>query len=687
MVKDSPPQSRLWATAVHWLAGVTALIYVFSRFPPYLLLFNYSNSNPDFSWEQTLHRAFEQHLQFGRDIVFSYGPWGFLSGGYYPPTFTISVIAWIVLSLVFGWAGWCVAGHFSKNQLVSWCWLMGFIGVAGMPVEQNFDLRVVALLVLLLFLHFFVEGRSVTVIQALLALSLGVLSLTKFNIFIEAVIVVGVIATDNVFRQRHFPWLALLFAGSVLFFWVAATQRLDSIGPYFCHSWWITSGYTEAMMQTGDNEIQAAAGFLLAVTMLVVLTGYVAWKRHRHFGILPVTGLGAILFLTFKHGYVRQDDIHEVTATLSLLLIALVCLAVTWPVLQREKPWLCWTSLILLAGILFFSSSTFNNKHPKDGMLAQLARTFTFQSILAPAKLLNDTGTLQKGYEGYLAVKIRNEFPIPPVEGDVDIYPWNQVALFAHGLRYHPRPVIQSYSAYTPELAELNAAHLRSDRAASNILFEIRLENHRYPSLDDGRSWPELLTRYDIKDRNGTFVLLKRSAAPREYRLTPFKDLPVHFGEPVMLPDTTNEPIWAEMAINKTILGSAVSTFYKPPVLMLMVSLRDGRQVSHRLIPGMVRGGFLLSPLIRNEVDFVSLAAADKWSNLAGLEVTSVTVSADTQSHSTSCYQSPMWLRLYHLDYPRQDLKGMATGSAPIHPTAAGKARPDKLNHCGKELP
>jgi hypothetical protein len=74
IIVDSPQKSRTWATAVHWLAGATALIYVFSRFLPCQMLFHYWNSDLDFSWEQTLHRAFEQHLQSGRDIVFTYGP-------------------------------------------------------------------------------------------------------------------------------------------------------------------------------------------------------------------------------------------------------------------------------------------------------------------------------------------------------------------------------------------------------------------------------------------------------------------------------------------------------------------------------------------------------------------------------------------------------------------------------------
>jgi hypothetical protein len=91
----------------------------------------------------------------------------------------------------------------------------------------------------------------------------------------------------------------------------------------------------------------------------------------------------------------------------------------------------------------------------------------------------------------------------------------------------------------------------------------------------------------------------------------------------------------------------------------------------------MVRSGFLLSPLIQNNPAFLSLASAGGWSSLTGLEVTSVMVFADTPSVSTPCYQSPMRLRLYHLDYPRQDLKGMAAGTAtptiPLLPEKPGR--------------
>ncbi len=610
---------------------------------------------------QALHVGFEQRWQFGRDIVFTYGPWGFLSGGYYPPTFITSVIVWVILAVVFWWVGWRLACHFSGNKFFTWLWLAGFIGVASISGGQSFDIRGVEWVLLLLFLHFFVEERAVSTRQLSLAIALGLLSLVKFTSFIEAVIVVGVIAADTVFRRRKFPWIAAVFAGSILFFWMAAGQQLDLLWPFLLNSRQMTDGYAEAM-QLGGVEISDVICFLFASAMLVALTGYVAWNKYGRSGIFPVIALAAILFLTFKHGYVRCDSIHETTAALSLLVAALASLAVSWPVLQREKNSPRLPILLLVVGILFFSSFTFNGWFPQDGLLAQFASTFSTAKILAPAKSLANLDLLKKNYAQNLA-SIRKHFPTMPIYGTTDIYPWNQMVLFANGLQYDPRPVIQSYSAYTPQLAGLNATWLQSARAPSNILFEISPVNNHFPSLDDGLSWPELLTRYDIADTNGEFLLLKRAAAPRQFHLTPVNETTVQFGESFSLPATTNAALWAEMEINKSVFGKMIATFYNPPNLRLMVSLRDGRQIYYRMVPGMARGGFLLSPLIGDKAEFVSLASTDGWRDLSGLEVTAMTISAATKSGATICYESTIKLRLYRLDYPRQNLNKTNTES------------------------
>jgi len=314
-------------------------------------------------------------------------------------------------------------------------------------------------------------------------------------------------------------------------------------------------------------------------------------------------------------------------------------------------------SCLVIASMLF-ASSVFNCWLPGDGLWKQLAGTFSIYNLLAPVAGPY-TGYLRSNYEKNLASE-RKAHPLPPIEGDADLYSYDQTILFAHTLPYQPRPVIQSYSAYTPELAEINAAHLRTARAASNILFAIQPIDDRFPSLDDGRSWPELLTLYDLKgasDDKRTFLLLSRAAAAREFHLIPLQNTSARFGEPVTLPAATNGPVWVEIEIKKSLAGTVVSTLYKPPVLMLTVSLRDHGQQDFRLIPAMARGGFLLSPVIGDNRAFAALASADGQRDLAGREVMSMTVSADTRSRSTICYQSPMAVRFYRLDFPRQDFR------------------------------
>jgi hypothetical protein len=642
-----------WLTVVRGLAMAGMCLYVFSRFIPCRSVDDYPfNDGMDNAWSLVRHAAFIQHWQFGKDIVFTYGPWGFLARDYYPPTYPIAVTAWIILSLIFLCAGWRLASRLSDNRLVAGLWLVGFTAAASLPAGDDFNIRLVAWGLLLLFLHFFVEERVFTPTQALLVVSLGWLSLVKFTGLVESVMVVAVIAADDLFRRRRFPWIVPLWGASFVCFWFAAGQHLSSLGPFLCNYWRITNGYTEAVMLTGKTEARDAVCFLLIAALLCALTGRVAWARCRFFGALPLAGLGTILFIVFKLGFVRNDR-HETISAMALVLISLVCLALAWPGRKRAAG----AALCLLMASTLFASSVFNYWFPGDGLGRQLAGTFSIYNLLAPVAGPY-TGYLRSSYENDLA-RERKTHPLPPIEGNADLYSHDQTVLFAHALPYQPRPIIQSYSAYTPELAAMNAAHLRTARAARNILFAIQPLDNRFPSLDDGLSWPELLTLYDIKgasDDRCTFLLLSRSAAPREFRLTPLQNTSARFGEPVTLPSASNGPVWAEIEIKKSLAGTAVSAFYKPPVLMLAVSLQDHTQHHFRLVPGMARGGFLLSPLITDNRSFAALASTG-LQELAGMEVVSMILSADTGSGSTCCYQSPMSVRFYRLDFPLQDHK------------------------------
>src|SRR5207245_2219109 len=209
------------------------------------------------------------------------------------------------------------------------------------------------------------------------------------------------------------------------------------------------------------------------------------------------------------------------------------------------------------------------------------------------------------------------------------------------GLTCRPRPIFQSYSAYTPTLAEINAAHLRSDRAADHILFDVWTIDGRFAAQDDSLSWPELLTRYDMVSMAGQYILMDKSVAPRRYELTPIGKTVAKFDEAITIPSMMEGPIWATIDIRPSFLGNVLAMPYRPPRVSLTVLTRSGRAYGGRLVPGEARAGFLLSPVVENRQSFFSLASTNWQHELADLEVASARITVAGGKDVASEYQSP----------------------------------------------
>jgi hypothetical protein len=107
----------LTKTLATWLAATTSLLFAVSRFLPSGRPGGYSIVED--GWIQMLHMAFAERLQFGRDIVFTFGPWGFLFGGYHPATYLISVVVWVAIAFKRGGAPLSKAGCQCKLRMTS----------------------------------------------------------------------------------------------------------------------------------------------------------------------------------------------------------------------------------------------------------------------------------------------------------------------------------------------------------------------------------------------------------------------------------------------------------------------------------------------------------------------------------------------------------------------------------------
>lgn len=633
------------------LSAASSLVFVLVCFMPEDPL-PYHRPVED-SWLQVLHFAFLSHLQFGREIICTFGPWGFLYGSDHPGTHVLSLLGWLALAIVFWVAGSRVARLAFENELPRWAWLIAVANLAGVRIYSSLgDMRLMSFPLLLLALHFLEEGGAGTVVRGALLVSLGLLSLVKFSAFIVITFIVLGLAIDTIWRRRRVPWSLLVFAGSILFFWLLAAQQLSLLGPYLRNSSEIASGYTEAMMTSSPHELEYVAAFLVSAAILIATLAFALWKRLRFFATVPLAAAGFALFTAFKHGFVRNDG-HQAVSAMFLLLLALTGLAMVWPVV-RPQQWLLKTGAFLpVIAALLYTVCSFDHVGltPFPRVLAQ---TFKPKQWLAPVKSLFGSKSAKDQYRRYLAY-YRDQFPLPPLKSDTDVYSFNQMALFANAISYRPRPIFQSYSAYTPRLAELNVAHLRSDDAPSTVVLDGFTIDDRYLMLDDGPSWPELLTRYDVQQVEIPFVVLTRSKVPRQFKLTLLRDVSIKFGEQLAVAPTPNTVVWAQIEIQYSAAGSLVATLFKPQELSFNTILRSGQQHIRRLVPEMARSGFILSPYVQGPPECAALASA-QWPNLlTDNEVTAISIVPANDVLPIACYKNAIRIRLYRLDYPRQD--------------------------------
>jgi hypothetical protein len=229
------------------------------------------------------------------------------------------------------------------------------------------------------------------------------------------------------------------------------------------------------------------------------------------------------------------------------------------------------------------------------------------------------------------------------------------MVLFAYGLNYDPRPVFQSYAAFTPGFVGINANHIRGDAAPDNILFDIATIDGRFPAFDDGLSWPDLLTCYKIASISPTFLVLKRSAA-RGFRLEPISTRTVGFDENIRIPNLGQGPVWARIKVRLNRRGELAVAALRPPLLDMDLETVGGKR-RYRFIPGCAEAGFLISPLIEDRDEFASLAAKSWLGELNLKNVDTLKISGMSEQNVKTCYSPEITTEFFQLLFEHQDLQ------------------------------
>lgn len=572
----------------------------------------------DASWVAVMGEAADWGLRWGPDIAFTYGPASPLVTAYFNAAYLT-----VTLPLLIATCGLIAIGT-ALLAAPSLRWLMGTsiaLGLVSALSSTHLDsvFLVLPLLPLLLVVSRDRQSTFQLATASVAALDVGLIGMAKMSFPLSAlpIFFLGDVA---MLLRRRVPVLTVPCLLGFLLADLLYGQRLTDLPAFLTQQGEVIAGYGDAMAIDGSRTelwgyLTACAGllFLLSAAELSRPT------RHPKSRAALFLGVTWTLLVLLKAGFIRQDT-HTVIAWFGLALAAvLVAVARLRPVQPRAA--------LAVMAVAVTGTVPFGLRHagppnapPATSIAAAALKIFVTQ----PAAQLSAAWSLASDPASFVAARreastqgwhdIAAAAPLPRLEGGVDIIPSLQTRVIAAGLDYRPRPSFQEYSSYTPRLLAANASFLAGPRAPRWVLFgpetglgQMTIDG-RYPDFAEGALWPDLLRLYRPNRRIDDLVALERRLSPTPVMFGPSRRVVVGFDEPVVIEAGGSNVTYAAVDLRPTLLGRALSMFFRLPTLTMSVDFADGHQRSYRFVPGIAAAGFVLSPTVNNASEFVEMA-------------------------------------------------------------------------------
>jgi hypothetical protein len=546
-------------------------------------------TGPDPSWAAGLYMAHGEGLQFGRDIVFTYGPLGFLEVPVlYEQTMWMLAFAYqlllhvaLAISLV-----WVARRAFPLALAAAVCYVLLVIG------------RLEAVPVLLAFVWCFVAlgerpprfaVQVVTIGGGVLA-AVELLGKANYGIVVLAMVALTLLGLPD--RRRTMPLFLAVASCAFALCWLAAGQDLSSLPDFASRSAEVISGYSSAM----GADIAAVAWKRIAAFAAIALLlagALLATRRDPLPRRLASCGMVALFaFAAFKQGFVRQG-IGNTPEFFVLIAAAGLVVASRLPRLPYRAAALALAAPLAAVALLALPTPSLWDSLKPQAHVEYLRQGV--DALLSPG----ERDRLISGARRSMRATYRLEPSVVRALGgrSVHIDPWEAGVAWAYGLSWHPLPVMQSYVAYTPQLDRLNAAALSGADGPAAILREAPIEaggasaDHRYPGWESPAAMRAMLCHYRPSRTGRRWELLER-AADRCGPARPFGVVHAMTGQPISIPaPAASEIVFARVE------GIGVSGWESLRTALYRADERTatlGARGSWKLVPATAEDGLLL---------------------------------------------------------------------------------------------
>ena len=583
MLRNGRVSAHIKSIAQHLVFFVSAL---WTLFPPVPI---HMQHGLDSSWVIGLNLAINQGLQFGKEIIFTYGPLGFIS---LPKLFSVEYwhISFYSNLAIHCFFFYTVYLFLKRSNATFLDHLFLCVSIVFASTFFCNDYKVLLAVPLLLYLsisdrlRFKEQTRAIIVCMFFLA----VVSLIKFSATILSLNIVMLFALYSLFirNKKHALTAIVTFLGVLIGLWIISGQNIWNIYDYVVLSYNLSTAYN-ASMQTEGPTWQIY--FAIVTIMLFLLSGYAA-AHNRMKNVMFFLAMNAgLIFFSFKHGFIRHQTHAYVFFSNMLILLPVL------NIIQKRDSFLRTTRLYPVFGAFLMVILFQNPFLPMFRPMEKISQAKESLSLaLHPEKCEKAIADTKKLLQNQMVID--NDSLQSIQSKTIDIIPWDTSLVFAYDLNWLPRPVFHSYAAASKKLDGVNANHFKRADAPEIVLYAFKTIDDRYPVFDEPATFRTLLSHYVLLSISNDFAILKRKERIPDEKLVFLSKGSYTTGERILVPSYNAGYLFGKIHVAYNVLGKIIQFLYKPSKVYITFFTNDGNKSKRfRFVAGNAENGVFLS--------------------------------------------------------------------------------------------
>ena len=562
------------------------LIY-FIPFP----IFFAPSTGLDPSWRISLNMAIDKGLIFGKDIVFTYGPLGYLETRIPELVSRLPIILFqifIYINAIVFILFWInqepVKRKWEKLNLV----FIPFILLAFGPalfIPSSITLFFYSLFYMILYL----KRRDILILPIL-----SICCLLSFYMKVNTGIVgnfLFVVFMLFILLRKYLPVIPFLIITAVHFaiLYFASYGLNTDFSTYISNSMDIISAYNDAMF-----ELQNLMAVILGSVGLVLLIYPFIWSIENIYKSILAYFLlflfGAHTYILFKQGFTRSDMEHN-TIYFSMINFIAILIYISFPPIQKRLPFLAYLLPIALICVV---GSKFNQ------FLSSMASTGQFiEEMSDPEKKIR----LQETYAE--SRKLAPEMLEIIQDSTVDLLGFETCYMYYNDLNYTPRPVFQSYSAFSPELIQQNVDFFNGEKAPEYIIYHFGTIDGRNHFWEEPKSFIPILSHYTVRgsmqqnNEIGPLMLFDKRDTILSVESRELPDAVAKLNEDFTVP-VSDQILYMSMEYEYTLLGRIRRFLFQPDVVRMKIWEENENFYDVRLVLPVMQSGVPINKSVKH---------------------------------------------------------------------------------------